>query len=254
MRQHLTLAAVTITAGFVLLPLAAQSQAVGTNPTKSAHSSVAAMNDDRIWVHGILDQIEGRFGTNNNTFHWRGEAWAGTDTHRVWFKSEGEVAGREVEDGQQEIYYSRPISPFFDIKIGARYDLDSSHGRGWGALGIEGLAPYFLHVSVSGYVSDQGHVAAKLEGSYDLLLTQRLILQPELEMNLYSKRDPSRRIGAGLSDIDTGVRLRYEITRKFAPYIGVAYQRKVGQTADYAASSGERTDNLSLLVGLRLWF
>jgi copper resistance protein B len=138
--------------------------------------------------------------------------------------------------------------------VGARYDLDALDGRGWAAFGIEGLAPLFFHVAATAYVSNSGHYAAKLEGSYDLLLTQRLILQPELEMNLYTKDDPGRRIGAGLSDLDAGLRLRYEISRKFAPYIGVTYETKFGKSARFAEAEGERADALRFTVGVRVWF
>ncbi|MBS0521851.1 MAG: copper resistance protein B, partial [Proteobacteria bacterium] len=135
----------------------------------------------------------------------------------------------------------------------ARYDLDSKPGRGWGAIGIEGLAPLFFHVSATGYVGGDGRLAAKLEGSYDLLITQRLILQPQVEMNFYSQSDPARGIGSGLSDLDAGLRLRYEITRKIAPYIGVSYTGKYGGTADYARAAGSPTDEVRFVVGLRTW-
>ncbi|KAK6023899.1 copper resistance protein B domain protein, partial [Ostertagia ostertagi] len=120
----------------------------------------------------------------------------------------------------------------------ARYDLDSQPGRGWGAIGVEGLAPQFFRVGVTGYISGDGHLGAKLEGSYDFLFTQKLILQPQFEMNFYTKDDPMRGVGAGLSELDVGLRLRYEITRQFAPYIGVTYLGKFGNTANYVLQSG----------------
>jgi len=138
--------------------------------------------------------------------------------------------------------------------VGGRYDGDSAPGRGWGAIGIEGLAPLFFRVAATGYVSGDGHLAAKLEGSYDLLLTQKLILQPQVEMNLYTRDDPARHIGSGLADIDAGLRLRYEITRKVAPYVGVTYAGKFGGTADVARASGHATDEVRFTLGLRTWF
>ena len=146
------------------------------------------------------------------------------------------------------------ISPYFDAQVGARYDLDSLPGRGWGAFGIEGLAPLFFKVAATGYVSSDGHLAAGLEASYDLLLTQRLILQPQIEMNFYTKDDPARRIGSGLSDIDAGLRLRYEISRKFAPYAGVVYQGKFGGTADFARAEGEAANEVRFVLGVRTWW
>jgi len=140
------------------------------------------------------------------------------------------------------------------VQGGLRSDIDSRPTRNWGALGIQGLAPYFFDLEVTGFVSGQGHLAAKLEASYDLLITQRLILQPQIELNVYSKSDPARLVGAGFSDIDTGLRLRYEFSRKFAPYIGVVYQGKFGQTANFARATGERTSDMRFAFGVRLWF
>jgi copper resistance protein B len=134
-----------------------------------------------------------------------------------------------------------------------RSDLDSRPTRNWAAFGIQGLAPYFFDLKVTGFVSGEGHLAAKLQASYDLLLMQRLILQPQVEFNVYSKADPARLVGAGFSDIDTGLRLRYEFDRKFAPYIGVVYGGKFAQTASFGQQAGERTGDVRLAFGVRLW-
>jgi copper resistance protein B len=158
-----------------------------------------------------------------------------------------------VEDGQHELLYARPITSFFDLQAGLRTDADSGTGRNWAALGVEGLAPLFFHVSATAYAGSAGHYAAKVEGNYDLLLTQRLILQPELEVNFYSKADPRRGVGSGLADLDSGLRLRYEFSRKFAPYIGIVYQSKFGGSAAMARSAGEKASNLRFTFGLRAW-
>jgi copper resistance protein B len=211
------------------------------------------VEDQHVWTHVIAEQLEGRFGRENG-FRWNGEAWAGTDSNRVWLKSEGETDGKgRVEEGQHEILYDRPITSFFDLQAGLRSDIDSGAGRNWAAFGIEGLAPLFFHVSATGYASSAGHYAAKLEGNYDLLLTQRLILQPELELNFYSKPDPKRGLGSGLADLDTGLRLRYEFSRKFAPYIGVAYENRFAGSAALVRAAGEKPSNLRFTFGLRAW-
>jgi copper resistance protein B len=212
----------------------------------------APVQDEHVYYHAMLDQLEGRFGADNS-FRWEGEAWAGTDTNRVWLKSEGEVTNGSLEDGQQELLYDRPFSTYFDVQGGVRLDADSRSGRTWAALGVEGLAPMFFHVSATGFASDEGRLAAKLEGSYDLLLTQRLILQPQAELNLYSKNDLQRRVGAGLSDIDLGLRLRYEFCRKFAPYVGMTYESKFGDTEDFAKTAGEKSSELRFVLGIRTW-
>ena len=224
-----------------------------SGPASEAAPFGAPVDDQHVWVHGILDQFEGRFGSENS-LRWDGEAWAGTDSDRLWLKSEGELTKGKLQDGQQEAYYSKPLSTYFDLQLGARYDLDSLSGRGWAAIGVEGLAPQFFHVSAAAYASDEGHFAAKFTGSYDLLITQRLILQPEAEINLYSKNDASRGIGSAFSDLDTGIRLRYEFSRKFAPYVGLVYEKKFGRTGKYASASGENTDALRAVAGVRAWF
>ena len=210
------------------------------------------VEDEHVWVHGILDQFEGRFGAENS-LRWDGEFWTGTDTHRLWLKSEGELQGGHLSDGQQEILYDTPISTYFDLQAGVRYDLDDKAGRGWAAFGVEGLSQYFFRVAATAYVSDTGHYGAKLFGSYDLLITQRLIIQPAVELNLYTKSDSGRLLGSGVSSMDTGLRLRFEITRKFAPYLGISYEKNFGQTGRIAAAAGENTDALRLAMGVRTW-
>jgi copper resistance protein B len=235
-------------------PASAQTMAAMGPPSEAAPYG-APVEDERVYIHGLLDQFEVRTGEGSGALRWDGEAWLGTDSHRLWLKAEGERdAGGQVSDGRLEALYSRPISPYFDAQAGVRYDLDSRPGRTWAAVGVEGLAPYFFTVDAAGYVSRDGRLAARAMVSYDQRLTQRLILSPEVEVNLYSRDDPRRAIGSGLSDLDAGLRLRYEVTRKFAPYIGVAYEGRFGRTADLVRAAGERTGDVKFAVGLRGWF
>jgi copper resistance protein B len=216
---------------------------------------VQPVMDRMIFIHGILDQFEGRTDGRTPDLRWSGKGWIGTDYDKFWVKTEGfRRSNGTVDDGQHEFLYDRAITTYFDVQAGLRSDLDSRRTRNWAALGFEGLAPLFFHVEGTGYVSDSGHFAARFEGSYDLLLTNTLILQPEFEINLYSKSDPARLVGAGISDIDTGLRLRYEFDRKFAPYIGVAYEGKFGQTASFARRAGEGTSGVRFVFGIRSWF
>jgi copper resistance protein B len=199
---------------------------------------------DRIYAHALLDQFEGRFGGRDGEFRWDGQGWIGGDYDKLWIKSEGFADGHgRVTDGDHELLYDRAVSTYFDLQAGLRSDLDSRVTRNWAAFGVQGLAPLFFELEATGYVSDSGRLAAKLRASYDLLLTQRLILQPEIELNLYGKADPARETGSGLSDIDAGLRLRYELSRKVAPYLGVTYSDQTGQTADFR-----------LVAGIRSWF
>lgn len=211
--------------------------------------------DRMIFMHGILDQFEGRSDGRTPELRWSGQGWVGTDYDKFWVKTEGfRRADGSIEDGRHEFLYSRAITTYFDLQSGLRTDFDSGPTRNWASFGIQGLAPLFFELEATGYVSDRGHLAARFEASYDLLMTQRLILQPEIEINLYSKSDPARLVGAGLSDIDTGVRLRYEFDRKFAPYLGVAYEGKFGQTASLARRAGESTSGVRVVFGIRSWF
>lgn len=209
----------------------------------------------QIYSHALLDQFEGRLGSGGGAFRWDGQGWTGGDYDKLWVKSEGFVQGDgSVGDGDHELLYDRAISSYFDLQAGLRSDLDSLATRNWAAFGVQGLAPLFFELAATGYVSESGHLAARFQLSYDLRLTQRLILQPEIELNLYSKADPARRIGAGLSDIDSGLRLRYELTRKFAPYLGVTYAGQFGGTADLARRASGQTSDVRLVIGIRSWF
>ena len=206
--------------------------------------------------HFFFDQFEGRTNGPDNEFRWDGEGWIGTDMNRLWLKSEGFVENGKATDGDTEALYDRPI-PFlryFDAQAGVRYDLDSNPGRTWGAIGVEGLAPYFFEFAPTFYFSDRGRFAGRVTGSYDLLITQRLIAQPQFEINAYSAKDPSRGVGSGLSDLDTGLRIRYELSRKFAPYIGFAYTQTFGQTATFTRQAGGIVHDPRFIFGTRIWY
>jgi copper resistance protein B len=211
--------------------------------------------DRMIVVHAILDEFEGRVSDGPPELRWSGQAWIGTDYDKFWIKTEGfRRADGSIDDGRHEFLYDRAISTYWDLQAGIRADIDSKPSRSWGAFGIHGLAPLFFDIDATGYVSDAGHFAAKLEGSYDLLITQRLILEPQIELNFYSKTDSARLVGSGLSDLDAGLRLRYEFSRKIAPYIGFAYEEKFGRTASLAREAGEDSAGARFVFGLRVWF
>jgi copper resistance protein B len=245
--------------GLVAAPARAQTitqQPQDTDTTTNVSGWAPPVEDNQIFAHVLFDQLEGRSNGSNNMLRWDAEGWAGTDTNRVVFKSEGFSNNGTVSDGDHEVLYDRPIprTRYFDLQAGVRADLDSGPSRVWAAFGAEGMAPYFFHFAPTVYVRDGGNVAARVAGSYDLLITQRLILQPEVELNFYNKDDPARGIGSGLSDLDAGVRLRYEISRKFAPYVGFAYCGKFGNSAQYARKFGEATSAPSLVFGIRVWY
>jgi copper resistance protein B len=162
--------------------------------------------------------------------------------------------GEGVEDAEIQALYSRAIGPYFNLQAGIRYDFKPNPSRTYATIGFEGLAPYWFEVEGAVFLSDKGDVLGRLEGYYDQRITQRLILQPRAELNLAAQDVPENGIGSGLSDIELGLRLRYEITRQFAPYVGVSWDRKLGDTADFARAAGEDPSTTSLVAGIRLWF
>jgi copper resistance protein B len=234
---------------------------VGSAPAQDTNSPVhvmdgpmPGMDDNPAFGHLLLEQFEDRTSGAEHSFRYDGQGWYGTDTDKLWVKSEGLVSERgRFEDGQHELLYDRPISTFFDLQGGVRLDLDDGPTRAWAALGVQGLLPYFFDIEATAYFSDRG-AAARLKASYDLLLTQRLILQPQAELNVYSASDRARGTGSGLSDIDTGLRLRCEFSRKFAPYVGVTYRTPIGQAANLARQERESAGDVRFAFGVRAWF
>jgi copper resistance protein B len=202
----------------------------------------------------IFNQLEGRFVGPDPTFRWDGEGWIGTSENKLWLKSEGDVSSGKMSDGDHEALYDRPIPHFryFDWQAGIRVDADSGPTRTWGALGIEGLAPYYFEIEPTFYFRGGG-VAGRLQGSFNLYITQRLILQPQVEINFYGSRDPARGIGTGLSNLDGGVRLGYQISRKFAPYVGYTYTGAWGETAAFARQAGYPSHDSRLVLGIWVW-
>jgi len=200
-----------------------------------------------------LAEFQARNGDGG--YRWEGEAWIGGDIHRLVIKSEGEGGTQAgVEAGEVQGLYSRAITPYFDLQAGIRQDFEPQPRRTYAVLGVEGVAPYWFDVSGAVFVSNHGEVLGRFEGTYDLRLTQRLILQPRVETNLAAEDIPEIGIGAGVSNAELGLRLRYEITRAFAPYVGVSFDRKLGDTADFARNRGEEPSQTSMVFGIRAWF
>lgn len=207
----------------------------------------------------IADQFEYRDNDSADTVRWDMQGWYGTDTNKLWVKFEGD--NQTTENGgdlEFQALYSRMIAPFWDLQAGLRYD------RGYGAgpdqdcsfavLGFQGLAPYRFDVEPTLFISEDGDVSARLVGTYELLFSQRLILQPRFETNVAASSAPEFGIGSGLNDAQLGLRLRYEISREFAPYIGMSWKRQYGKTADLTRTESGDVDNLAFAAGVRAWF
>ena len=208
----------------------------------------------------MIERLEARFPAEGGDtgYVWDAQAWYGGDINRFVLKTEGEgVFGGEfggtLEDAEVQTLYSRAIGPFFDLQAGVRFDPEPD-SRTHAVIGIQGLAPYMFHVDGALFLSDRGDLTARLEAEYDQKITQALILQPRVELELAAQNIPEREIAAGLTKIEPGLRLRYEIVREFAPYVGVEYEAKLGETADLARAEGEDPDGFKFLVGLRAWF
>jgi copper resistance protein B len=215
----------------------------------------APVKDNPVLEFITFSQLEGRVTGPEPTFRWDGQGWIGTYNNKLWIKSEGEVTNGRMSDGDHEALYNRPIPRlrYFDWQAGVRVDADSAPTRTWGAIGIQGLAPYFFDVEPTFYFRDGGRVAGRLSGSYNLYITQRLILQPQIELNFYGTRDPARGIGTGLSNLDSGLRLGYGISRKFAPYVGFTYSSTYGETATFARRESQPTHASRLAFGIWVW-
>ena len=214
----------------------------------------ASMEDDPLLAMVMFEQLEWREQSPDNALVWDADAWLGRDLNKLWLKSEGEFSDGDTEELELQLLFSRAIATYWDIQAGWRGDLEPGPGRNWFALGVQGLAPYFFEVDAALFVSSSGRTAARFEAGYDILLTQRLILTPDFELNFYSKDDEKAGTGSGLSDMELGARLRYEIRREIAPYLGVNWWKKFGDTRDFARAAGEESDDLQVVVGLRIWF
>lgn len=199
------------------------------------------------------DTIEYRSQRGEDGYAWNGEAWFGGDIDRLVIKTEGE-GGHDIESAEIQVLYSRAWDHVTDLQIGIRQDIEPNPSRTYLALGFQTVLPYWFEAEGALFVGERGQVLGRLDGNYDFRLTQRLVLQPRAEVNFAAQDDASIGLGSGLSDAELGLRLRYEFQREFAPYIGVSWERKFGDTADYARADGDNAETTSFLVGLRAWY
>lgn len=203
----------------------------------------------------LFDLAEYQAREGGDGYRWEGEAWFGGDLSRVMVKTEGEgTFGEPIEDAEVQLLYARAVAPYWNAHIGVRHDIVPNPARTHAVLGIERVAPYWFHLTSQLFLSNKGEVTARAEGSYDQRLTQRLILTPRMELNLAAQDMPVLGIGAALSDVELGVRMRYEISKKFAPYVGIEWARKIGETTRFARAAGEDADAINFVAGIRFWF
>ncbi|WP_324074370.1 MAG: copper resistance protein B [Erythrobacter sp.] len=239
---------------------------VGSGPPRAADAiwgaeAMAASREDLRKTHGDFpvfwfqgDRMEAQVRQGTDAYLWDIQGYYGGPTERLWFKSEGEGEwGAAPDDAEVQALYAKAFAPFWDLQVGLRHDIagpDTTHL----ALGVQGLAPYMFEVDAALFVSHRGDITARIEAEVDQRITQRLILQPRIEANLSAQDIPLLGVGAGLDQIEVGARLRYELKREFAPYIGVEQSWRTGQGATFARARGEDPSVTSFVAGVRFWF
>lgn len=260
--------------GFVPWALAAEDEFQGMSPATPAltesRTPIPALTDaDRAAVYNapgghqvhdsgvnsmlLINQLEWQ-GGDGNAQSWDIKGWVGGDIDRLWLRSEGERSAGRTESAEAQALWGHAIGPWWDVVGGVRQDFKPGDSQTWAAFGVQGMALYNFEAEATLFVGESGHTAARLEGDYDILLTNRLILQPTAELNFYAQNDPQRGVGSGLAESELGLRLRYEVRREFAPYVGLSWNRTYGQTAQYARDEDEDINQLRWVVGVRLWF
>ena len=260
--------------GFAPWALAAEDEFQGMSPATPAltqsRTPIPALTDaDRAAVYNapgghqvhdsgvnsmlLINQLEWQ-GGDGNAQSWDIKGWVGGDIDRLWLRSEGERSAGRTESAEAQALWGHAIGPWWDVVGGVRQDFKPGGSQTWAAFGVQGMALYNFEAEATLFVGESGHTAARLEGDYDILLTNRLILQPTAELNFYAQNDPQRGVGSGLAESELGLRLRYEVRRELAPYVGLSWNRTYGQTAQYARDEGEDVNQLHWVVGVRLWF
>lgn len=253
MRNRFSIPAIMAVACLVLAgPVHAQQPSDATHPATSSHKPE---HGGQLYGQILVEQLEYRLQDGKDVMAWDAQAWYGGDYEKIRLKTEGAFKpGDGVANAEMQLLYSRLLGYYWDIQAGIRHDVRPEPSRSYGVIGLQGLAPGFFEIDLNGFVSERGDLSARLKAEYDLLITQRLILQPKAEINLAAQDVPELAIAQGLNDIELGLRLRYEVSREFAPYVGISWHRKLGETANLARNEGDDVEEFSLLAGVRFWF
>lgn len=202
----------------------------------------------------LLDKLEYVHSDAERGQRLDARGWYGGDIDKLWIKVSGERSDGSLENLRSEALWDHAISPFWSLQTGWRHDNGGGPSRDWAAFGVQGLAPYWFEVDATGYIGTEGRSAARVEVEYEILFSQKLILTPDLEVNFYGKDDPERELGSGLANAEFGLRLRYEVRREFAPYVGVSWNRSFGNTYDYRRDAGMPGQAFQIVGGVRIWY
>lgn len=219
----------------------------------AARAALRKSHGGQLNTFTMADRLEHLSNDGDAKTLWDGQGWIGTDADKLWWKTEGEYE-HGLHDAELQLLYSRATTPFFDLQVGIRHDFRPEPTRTHLVIGAQGLAPYWFELDGALFLNEQGDVSARLEAEYELRLTQRLMLQPRIELNAALSDDEDVGRGAGLSTVDTGIRLRYEFAREFAPYVGVSWSNSFGTTKKFTRADGDDANVFSVVAGLRFWF
>ena len=231
------------------------SALIGCAILTALSTSIYAMGeDDPLITKVVIDQLETRITDGDDPTVLEGMIWIGKDLNKFVIKADVEQVKGETEELELQAFYSRAIDPYWDFQIGVRQDQKPTPSKDWLAIGFQGVAPYWFEIDSTLFIGKNNQVGLRFSAEYEWMITQRLILAPEFEFNIHSKDDEVSGVGSGLTDSQLGIRLRYEIKRELAPYIGVNWNRKYGNTATYAKSEGEKIDDTQFVIGIRAWF
>lgn len=238
-------------AGAALLAFAGLAQGQVSDEAPPTGLPAHAMLEDPLNRALLFEELEWH---DRDDLQWDGRFWAGYAFNKLMVRTEGDKRGGRTEDAELELLWSHAFSRWWEVVAGARADFEPGSTKSWAAFGVQGLAPYRFEIEATAYLGEGGETAARLEGEYELLITPRLILQPQLELNWFGQSDRARAVGAGLATAEAALRLRYEFRREIAPYAGLVRERKFGATADIARAAGEDPDDTRLVAGIRFRF
>jgi copper resistance protein B len=243
-----------LVASWLLLAVAGLAQAQARDEPAPTGVPAHPMLEDPFNRSVLFDELETHEQGGRRELAWDATIWAGYAFNKLLIRTEGEKRGGTTESAELELLWSHSVARWWDVVAGARADFEPGAAESWAAFGVRGLAPYRFEVEATAYVGDGGKSAARFEGEYELRITPRLILQPQVELDWYGQADETRGVGPGLSAVSAALRLRYEVRREVAPYVGLVRERKFGDTADRARSAGEDADDTRLVAGVRLRF
>jgi copper resistance protein B len=202
----------------------------------------------------LLDRLESRAASGGGVLHWDLDTWIGHDLRKLWIRSDGDRRDGDTERAQVEVLWGQAVAPWWEIVAGVRADFAPGRDQEWAAFGVRGTAPFRLNVEATAYYGSGSRTALRIETARELLVTNRLILEPSLELDWHGQADPTRGLGSGLDEAELGIRLRYEVRREVAPYVGLVRERRFGQSADVTRAANRDPDDTRFVAGIRFWF